>query len=224
MTYLKLSLLSFSLAALMLGCGTESDEPPLVPEIESMQINQEDNNYSLYSLQHTLKLYVDINYTDGSIATAINEVSWKALKDTNVSEDILVHNGDVIALKNSGEANITISFRDKLSSEEPRLVTLIPLNKITNFVHDLNLLELNTTVDINATTGESIQLYANGKFIDDKIVLAISSNIAWTSSNTSIATISTTGLINVIASGVTEVNASVFGDINGSIDLNITMQ
>ncbi len=218
------SLLAFSLVTLLLGCSQDSSsDAPLVPEIKSISIEQKDNNYSVYSLQHTLKLYAQINYSDGTSDTTVNEVDWHP-DDLSESTTVLAHNGDVVALKNSGEANVTVTYRDKLSSEAPKLVSIIPLEKITNLTERDNNLTLGSTTDINATTGNSVQMGANGSFVGGKSILNISSNITWTSSNTSVATIGSTGLLNVLTSGLTEINASVFNEVNGSVELNITVQ
>ena len=221
MTYLKLSLLSFSLAALILGCSESSnDQDPLIPEIQTLEVQQADNNYSLYSIGHTLKLYALITYSDYSTSTTIVEVDWHP--ELGKSTTLLAHNGDITALKNSGDYNVTISYRDKLHSKEPKLVTIIPLKSISNITaNDHNA--TNKVIDLNVTTGNSVQLQANGLFNDDKLISNISSNIVWNSSNPSIATVDLTGQMYIIQAGIVEVNASVYGDINKSVDLNITI-
>ena len=214
-----------ALSILSLGCGTESNEPPLVPEIVSIEIHNASTPLSIYALDEQLFLYADILYTDGTSSSTVNEVNWFAKDAGKASSDIFVHNGEVQAVRNHGDATISITYRNDLQSTTPQHVTIKPLTQITNFTqNDLNI-TLNTSVELNVTTGYSIQMAANGEFNDSKAIVGISSNIIWSSSNTSVATIqSTTGLINVLTSGSTEINASVFSEVNASVELNITVE
>lgn len=228
MKYLRLSLLSFSLAAFMTGCGTESDEAPLVPEIVSIEIDGTDIETTIHSIlidEDQTQLYATVLYDDNTSSTATSQLDW----DSNDSEIVSVHNGLLTPMANNGEAQISASYRDRIFTTKDKNVSIISLTD-TNITseQDLNITidDTNTSLyhlDVN-TTGE-YTLQANGTFEDNKTVLAISSNITWTSSNTSVATVDiTTGILNVIASGTTDINISVFSDINKTLlmDVNIT--
>lgn len=222
--YLKTLSVS-ALAALFLGCGTESNKPPLVPEIVYIEVHQPSVDASIYALDDQLSLYADILYSDGSSSTTTNELDWHAKKGHLSSSDIRVSNGEVFAYSNHGEANLSVTYRDELSSSEQKLVKIIPLSKIINISQNDKNITLNTRIDVNATTGQSIQMAADGEFNDTTPILDISSQIFWSSSNTTVAAIqSGTGLINVLSSGITEINASVFGEINATVELNITVE
>ena len=122
MNYLKLTLLSFSLAALVLGCGTESDEDPLVPEIVSIEIDGIDKNATIRSLEDELQLSATITYSDGTSASATSQLKW----DSNDSS-FSVPNGLVIAAAHYGSAAISASYRDKLFTTVDKNITILPL-------------------------------------------------------------------------------------------------
>lgn len=228
MTYLKLSLLSFTLAAFMVGCSTESDEAPLVPEIVSIEIDGTDINSTIHSIvidEDQDQLYATVLYDDNTSSTVTSQLDW----DSNDSDVVSVHNGLLTPTANGGAATISASYRDKLFTTVDKNVTIIALTD-TNITseQDINITidDTNTSLyhlDMN-TTGE-YTFQANGTFEDNKTTLAISSNITWMSSNTSVATVElTTGIVNVIATGTTDINVSVFSDINKTLrmDVNIT--
>ena len=142
MTYLKLSLLSFTLAAFMVGCSTESDEAPLVPEIVSIEIDGTDTNSTVRSLEDELQLRATVTYSDETDSSVDTQLDWES-NDTTV---IVVHNGLVTAVANHGTAAISTSYRDKLFTTVDKNITIIPLT-------DINITSIeDPTVDINYTT------------------------------------------------------------------------
>ncbi len=224
MNYLQATLLSFSLVTLMVGCGTESDEPPLVPEIISIEIDGTDVNSSLHSIiidTDEPQLSATVTYDDGSSSRVTYQLDWES-NDTDV---ITVNNGLLTPVANSGSVAISASFRDKLYTTIDKNITLIPLTdiNITSPSSDLNIsyADVNASVDIN-TTG-SYTLQANGTFEDNETVLAISSNIAWTSSNTTVATIDSAGLMTIKQNGTADINVSMYNEINATLELNVSL-
>ena len=225
MTYLKLSILSFSLAALMLGCSkNDNDNDPLVPEIESIMIEGTNAIHSIAISSDNLQLVGRINYTNGASSTTYNELDWES-NDTSV---ILVHNGLLAAVSNHGTVNISASYRNKISTTTDYKISIIPLK-------DVNITSIDApTVDINYSTAHpyavlstpgTYQLQSNGTFDDNKTIEKISSNISWTSSNETIASISPSGsLIVYEINGTIDINISVYGDSNSSLELNVTTQ
>jgi len=219
MTYLKLSLLSFSLAALMLGCSQESnDEDPLVPEIKSITIEGTDKIHALAISADTLQLIGRITYTDETSSTTYNELDW----DSNDSSVISVHNGLLEAHSNHGTVAISATYRDKIFSST-HSVSIIPITEV-------NITSTNLTIDYtsdhnrtDAKTNSTYQLEANGVFSDMNQTLNISSNIIWTSSNITIASVGSTGSISTLSiEGNSTIKVSLFNDINSTIELNVT--
>lgn len=225
MKYLKYSLLSLSLAALMLGCGTESNEPPLVPEIVSISIDDTNTTTLIRSLAHEVQLYATVLYTDGTSNTATYQLDWES-NDTSV---VVVDNGLVSAVANHGSATISASYRDKLFTEIDKNITIIPLIdvNITSVSGDLNIsyADENASVDINTTGTYTLQ--ANGTFEDNETVLAISQSVLWTSSNATVATIDSEGLMTVLPladqNGTVDINVSIYNEINATLEVNITL-
>jgi len=213
MNLLKLSLLSFTLAALMVGCSKDNnDEDPLVPEIESITIEGTNAIHSIAISSDELQLNGRINYTDGTSSTTYNELDW----DSNTS-DLNVHNGLLEANANSGDALISISYRDKIFSQSSHLVNIIALNDVNISSVELNI--TSGTTDIN-TTGD-YNLVANGTFTDNNATSNISSHIIWTSSNATVANISSLGVLSVQQNGTADINISVYNDINSSLTINV---
>lgn len=225
MTYLKLSLLSFSLAALMLGCGTESDEPPLVPEVVSIEIDDTNETTKIHSLfvdGNQTKLNATVTYSDGSSTSVDSQLDWES-NDTSV---LTVHNGSLTPVANSGTAAISASFRDKLFTTIDKNITIVPLTEVNITSEDINITydaDGNASLETN-TTG-SYTLLVNGTFEDNATILAISSNRVWTSSNTTVALIDTLGLLSISVidqNGSADINVSVYNEINASMELNVT--
>ncbi len=225
MKYLQHTLLSLSLAAFMLGCGTESDEPPLVPEIVSISIDDTNTTSLIHSLDETIQLTTTVLYSDGTSNSATYQLDWES-NDTSV---IAVENGLVTAVANHGTAAISASYRDKLFTTVDKNVTIIPLVdiNITSTSADLNITysDGNASVDIN-TSGSYI-LQANGTFEDNETVLAISRSVLWTSSNATVATIDIEGLMTVLPladqNGTADINVSVYNEVNATLELNVSL-
>ncbi len=214
MTTLRLSLLSVSLAAVMLGCSqSNSDNTPLVPEIESIVIEGTDTIHAITIDSDDAQLVGRINYSDGTSATTYNELNWES-NDTSV---LTVNNGLITPVGNGGTASVSASYRDKIYTTLDHNVTLIAINDINITSIDLNI--TSSATDINQTG--SYALIANGTFSDNNTTLNISSNITWVSSNTSVVTIDTNGLLTVIGDGSSDVNVSVFNDINSTLKVNV---
>ncbi|MGB5964891.1 MAG: hypothetical protein WBF77_12090 [Sulfurimonadaceae bacterium] len=227
MKYLQLSLLSFSLAAFMLGCGTESDEAPLVPEIISISIDDANVTTPIRSLVQEVQLGATVLYSDGTSSNATYQLDWES-NDTSV----VVNNGLVVAAANHGTATISASYRDKLYTTESKTIEITPLTElnITTTSADLNITYNDTNasqaaVDINVTGSYTLQ--ANGTFEDNETVLAISSNIAWTSSNTTVATIDSAGLMTIYSlidqNGTADINVSIYNEVNATLELNVSL-
>ena len=226
MKYLHTTLLSFSLAALRIGCGTESDEAPLVPEIVSIEIDGADLNSTLHSIIIDVddpQLNAMVTYDDNSSSNATYQLDW----DSNDTDVITVSNGLLTPAANSGSVAISASFRDKLFTTVDKNVSLIPLTDINITSEDINITELNSTyyrLDANTTGSYTLNVY--GTFADSNVTSEpISSNIQWVSSNTTVASITAEGLLTINAfdqNMTADINVSIFSDVNATLELNIT--
>ncbi len=233
MKFSTLTLLPISLSLFFLGCGTESNEPPLVPEILKIEINDYNttaNAYALYVENEIPKteMHINVFYSDDTEATATEDLDWVSLDGSDISQDILVTNGEITAFRNHGDANVTATFREKFKTPA-RHVHIIPLTKILSVTAqtDANTSELtpSTELNISVPTGESIKMLADGQFEDEKNITTINQSIIWTSSNYDVATInSITGQMNVIKTGAVDINVSVYNEVNATVTLNITIK
>ena len=226
---LQRSLLTLSLAAIMIGCGTTSDSDPMIPEILSIEIDGTDVNSSIHAIiidEDEVQLNATVSYDDSTRANATDQLDWES-NDTAV---VTVLNGLLTPAANGGVAAISASYRDKFFTTKDKNVTIIPLTNITiTSAQDINITvdDANSTLyhlDINTTGEYTLQSY--GTFDDNKTTIdPISSNIQWTSSNTSVATVGdTTGIVTVIATGTADINVSVHNEINSTLELNVTIQ
>ena len=213
MTYLKLSLLSFSLAAFMFGCSQDSsDSDPLVPEIESISIEGTSAIHSITISSDNSQLLGLITYTDGTTSTTYNELDW----ESNTS-NVYVHNGLLEANANSGDAIISSSYRDKIFNKDNYTVRIIALKDVNISSTSLNI----TAPSIDINTSGDYPLVANGTFTDNNVTTNISSHIIWTSSNTTVATINYLGVLSVEQNGTADINISVYNEKNASLKVNV---
>lgn len=218
MTYLKLSLLSLSLAALMFGCSkSDTNDDPLVPEIESITIEGTNNIHAIAIGSDALQLIGRVIYTDDTNSTTYVELDW----DSNDTTVISVHNGLLEARSNQGTASITAKYRDKIFSNT-HTVSIVPLTDVNITSSDLTIDYTADNNDTNASTNSTYQLAVNGIFSDMNETLDISSNAVWTSSNITIASVGSTGSISTLDEGNTTIQVSLFNEINSSIELNVT--
>jgi len=119
LNYLNPSLLSLALALLLLGCGSESDKPPLVPDIVSISIQDFQDVTYLRSVGHDVQLYGDILYTDGSSSSTADELDW----ESNDSTIISINNGTLTANANHGK--VLISFPGESPGPLPAPHTMV---------------------------------------------------------------------------------------------------
>lgn len=225
MNYLNPPLLSLALSLFLLGCGSESDKPPLVPEIESIAIEGHENVSYLRSVGDEVHLYGNIYYSDGTSSTTADELDWES-NDTSV---ISVNNGQLTAHANHGSVAISISYRHELSSKnsESKTMKIRPLEEVNiSSVGAPSLdIDYSTTpphADIN--TSGTYQLQAMGHFKDDNESYDITKNIIWNSSNVTVATVGiATGDVTTIDSGHTDINVSLYNEVNSTLSLDINL-
>jgi len=225
-TTLQHSLITLSLAAVMLGCGTGSENDPLLPEIVSIEINDANVTTEIHSLALDTdedQLYVTVAYDDGTSSSATYQLDW----ESNDTAAVDVLNGLLDAKKNNGSAQISASFRDTFYTPVSKRVDIIPLHEINVSSDVLNIsYEANAskaTLDINESGSYTLQ--ANGTFDDNATITAISSDINWTSSNTTVATYDmASGQLIIKAfdqNATADLNVSVFNEVNATLQINV---
>lgn len=223
---LRHTLTTLSLAGIMTGCGTTSDSDPLVPEIAAIEIDGTDAVSSVHAIilpDDQNQLSATVLYDDGSSSIATYQLDWES-NDTAVMN---VFNGLMTPTANRGTAAISASYRGKLFTTIDKNVTIIPLSDINITSEDINISYTSDKSSANVYTGSSYTLNANGTFDDNQTTIEpISSNIQWSSSNTTIATIdSTTGVLTINSTeGIVDINASVYSETNSTLELNVTVQ
>lgn len=227
-------LLSSSLLALISGCQSSDDEPPLIPEVEAIQIIDYNTTTSLYSLtdtsednsgaKSTTNLTARIIYSDGRSATTVNELDWESN-----SSVVSISNGLCTVRTNHGTAKISASYRDTLYTKpnEAKKIDIIALAD-ANISENSGLLTIsydnNGTGHVDINDSGPYELSANGHFEDKLPITNISSNRIWSSSNTTVATIDSSGTLTVHLdkNATATIKVSVFNEVNASLELNVT--
>ena len=224
MKSLHLSLLSFSLAALLLGCSQESSEDPLIPEVRAISIEGTNEIHAIAIDSDQLQLTGRISYSDGTDSTTSAELKWES-NDTSV---IYVHNGLLEAKRNSGTVAISASYRDKLFTKTKHNVTIVRLKEIniTTDSSTLAITKLNTKLyhgDANDSGPHQLKIY--GTFSDGNTTsTSIASNTQWISSDTNVSTIDHAGLLTLRfdKNASSNINVSVYNEVNATLELNVT--
>jgi len=211
----------------MAGCGSASDSDPIVPEIVSIEINGADVNGTIHAIvidDDLVQLSATVLYDDNTSSDVTYQLEWES-NNTNV---LTVHNGLLTPVANGGSAAISASFRDKIFTTADKNITVVPLTDINITSEDIIVTadETNATLyhaDVNTTGVYNLLTY--GTFEDNLTTISpISSNIQWTSSNTTVATIDSAGHMTVNVSGFTDINVSVYNEVNTTLELNVTIQ
>jgi len=227
----SLYLLAVPLSLLILSCGTESTEPPLVPEILAIEIQDASTTTNVYApVSSTFsleQLIVDVTYSNGETVQVIDDLQWVSRSGSSISNAIAVVNGIIFVVGNHADANVSVSFREKIHTKTDKLVHVVPLSTIKTIkvITDSNVTVLAPSEETNVSvpTGESIKLEANGLFEDNKTIDNINQQIVWELSDYTIATVNrTTGQLNILKPGKLDVNVSVFTEVKAQVTLNIT--
>ncbi|MCB1157537.1 MAG: Ig-like domain-containing protein [Leptospiraceae bacterium] len=147
-------------------------------------------------------------YSDGSTVDITNLVTWSS-DNTNVSVSNASSDRGKAYGDNSGTSNITASL-DGVSVSKVITVPVPTLQSIS--------ISGSSTI----AKGGSTQLTAIGTYSDGSTV-DLTSSVAWTSSDTSKATVDavTKGKINAVDAGSSTITAS-FGGVSGTLNINVS--
>lgn len=152
----------------------------------------------------TQQYAVNVVYTDGSLQPVTTGLSWLS---SSASVAGVNSNGLATALA-PGQTTISV-FYNAMSATASLTVTPATL---TNIV----VTPITTVVGVNG----NVQFTATGVFSDSS-TQDLSSQVVWTSSNGTFATINATGLATGLSAGSLTITATS-GAINGSATLNVT--
>ena len=145
-------------------------------------------------------------YSDNSTANITTQVLWSS---SNTATATINANGVALALA-VGTTNASAS----LSGITSNSVTLTVTNAVLSSIAI-------SAASGSVTKGGTDQFTAIGTYSDNSTA-NISSQVAWSSSNTSVASVSANGLASALAVGGTNVTASLSGITSNSIALTVT--
>ena len=221
---LSLTLLSFSLAALLIGCSQESDGTALIPEIESIMIEGTDKVHAIPVSNEDIQLVGMITYSDNTPPqTATHELDWES-NDTKIID---VVNGLLIPVANFGTVAITAKYRDRIFSNS-HTVSIIPVTdlNVTTTATLLSITDLGGnkyTADTNESGTYLLDTYAIYADGNQTSKITTSTIISWESNDRNVSTINYLGELNVIKNGISELNVSIFNEINATVELKVTI-
>lgn len=145
-------------------------------------------------------------YADGSQLDITDQVTWDS-SDTKVAT---VASTGVVTGVGAGKTQISATSNTGKTSEV-LAVTVIGLSSIT----------LVPDVPISLITGATRQIIASGSY-DDGSTSNVTSNVTWSSSNTSIVKIDSSGIATALAAGMAEIKASLAGKTSGTVTITVS--
>ncbi len=143
-------------------------------------------------------------YSDGTSNEIRNQVTWSS---TNTAVAKVSHGGLVTAVA-AGTATITAA-QGSISGGTILTVTPLTLSSIS-VTHPNQSLPAGVTQQFRATG-----IYSEGTISD------ITTEVTWSSSNPSVATVNSSGLVTAVAAGTATITAT-FGGISGNTVLKVT--
>lgn len=201
MIYIKTITLTF-LLFLLISCG-ENTTTPVTTDVQDMKIDTPSTIYSTNLYSPTATSY----NLDGTQEDATSSVDWK-ISDKTLA--YISNNITILPLKNDGNLTLSAGYNSFEYFENNITLDIVGIT-------DLNSSWIISSPDVNETGTYIIE--AEGNYTDGT-THTIVRNIAWTSSNTSIATITfdenyvTT--LNILTAGDVNITATLFNDINAT--------
>jgi hypothetical protein len=147
-------------------------------------------------------------YVEGSTNDITSQVTW-ASSDTNIATISSAGLATTLAV---GSTNITAA----LSGIKSPVVTLIVQASTLSYI------AVTPTTPTNLAVGFTVQFTAVGTYSDSSTA-NITSQVIWTSSDTTIATISSTGLATGKAEGHTNITAALSGITSQAVTLPVSI-
>ncbi|WP_299947489.1 Ig-like domain-containing protein, partial [uncultured Microbulbifer sp.] len=145
-------------------------------------------------------------YSDGSTADLTSSVAWNS-SDTNIAT--VDSSGELTAV-NEGNTTVSASQNGILSNTATVAITAAVLTNIQV-----------TPANNNLAKGNTQQLTAQGTF-SDGTTADLTSGVAWSSSDTNIATVDSSGELMAVNEGNTTVSASQDGIVSNTATVAIT--
>lgn len=192
MQYIKIIFISLMMT-LFLGCDTDNTEEPIVTDIGSLSIDNQD--IQIYSTDAPINISASVSLLDGNTEEA-NFATW-----SNSDYDLIYIYGNTLwATSNGGEATLGVEFEQFNDSAD------VKVYELTSFFI--------SSEDIT-TTGDFV-LEAKGNFEDGETNRTIVKNIVWSADNDAEITVEDDVSTITIYSGDTNVTATVFYETNTS--------
>ena len=191
--------------AAALGANTGSTNLNVVPSLMSLQVNPPNPSIPAGNTQ---AFTATGTFSDGSMQDVTTSVSWSS----SLLAVATITGGGLASGIDAGQATITATAGSVSAS------TLLTVNPATTAV--LNSIAVNPA-NPSLLAGSPLQFTATGTYSDNS-TQDLTNAAAWTSSNTSVASINSTGLASGLTTGATMIGAT-FQSVNGSTTLTLTL-
>lgn len=192
---------SFLSAAVLIGlfaCGG-GDSPAAPPTVQSVAVTP--STATLTAVGQTTSLSASVRMSDGSTGT--QSVTW-----TSSSPAVATVSGGVVTAVASGQTTITASVGS--ASSQAAITVAIPV------VQTITVTAGSTTLTaVGQTTTAAAEVRMSNGAVGTQTP-------AWSSSNTSIATVSAAGVVSAVASGSTNIIATV-GTVTGQLAITVAI-
>ncbi len=160
----------------------------------------------------TLKLNASVTWSDGHVTDQSGPATW-----TTSAPAIATVVGGTVSGVGAGSATITATFSSQSSGSITNQVTAsTTLTVNTSLLQSLAVSPATGSVGV----GTGLALTATGTYGDGHTA-NLTGSVAWSSSNSAVATVSTTGTVSALAAGRTTISAKL-GAITGTADLTVT--
>ncbi len=201
------TILITTITLLFISCDGENTQTP-IHDIESIEIDQ--SSATLYSTLST-SLTATVTYTDGLKEDVTSRVDWISSDRTivtGVNSGAIIEGELVGGIKNGGDAQVHIEYKDIISSSIP--------------VHVIKLLDYNIfLLDADANVSGTYNLDATGYF-ENNSTEKIIHNIAWYADNEAIITQEDDQIQIELFVGDTNITSILFNDANTTKEIIYT--
>lgn len=191
------------------SCGENTSTSPIA-DVTSISID--DTNLSIYSTSSALAVTATATYSDGTTANATADLAWSS-SDTSL---LVASVGNIQALSNGGDANLTIDYADTFSdTQNVHIKELIDIN-ISN-LNDINISDIGTPQKV----------YFSGTFENNETNITLANNITWYSDeNATISDVNGSELTLTVDYNTSSVllRAILFTGTTNAVDFNKTLQ
>lgn len=198
-----MKLLILLMLAAAAACSKSQPPTTPTPTVVSIAIS---GNTGAGVVGQTMALTATATYSDGATANVTNQAAWDS-SDTAVAT---VSATGILTFRASGTVDVRATFQNVAATT--RVTVAPPAPTLSSIAV--------TGVAAAVAVGDTATLVATATYSDNSTAI-VSGQVAWTSSNTGVATISGAGVVNFVGAGEVDLRAALSG-ITGQARVAVT--